>query len=389
LAHAPQWATLVFTFTHAPAQSVNPVLQAMPHAPAVHVGCPEGGTGQALVHEPQRFGSSSRTHWPAQSPYPELQATPHVPLVQTAAPFAGAAQEFPHAPQCTTFALGSTHAPAQDKVPGGHASMQSPPEQASVAPQRTPHPPQLPGSICAWTQAFPHRAKPGRQVKSQAPAWHRGTPNDGAVQALPQPPQCSGSVAVVLHAPAQSAAPAAHAGLHAPATHVELPSSGGVQETSQPPQWARSEARVTQAPAHSACPAGQSSTHWLLAQTLPVAHVAPHFPQFFGSLLVSTHASPQAVKPSRHVCAHSPAAQFADAFWFGTQARPQAPQLAPSAARSTHASPQRTSSSAHTKSQDPEAHTGSPPVGAVHSTPQPPHLEGSSATSTHSAPHSR
>jgi hypothetical protein len=161
LAQAPQWATLVFTFTHAPTQSVKPVLQAMPHTPLAHVASPEAGTGQTLVHDPQRLGSSSRTHRPPQSPYPVLQTTPHVPLEQTAAPFAGATQEFPHAPQCTTFALGSTHAPPQASVPAGHTSMQSPPEQASVAPQRTPQPPQLPGSICAWTQALPHRAKPG------------------------------------------------------------------------------------------------------------------------------------------------------------------------------------------------------------------------------------
>jgi hypothetical protein len=97
--------------------------------------------------------------------------------------------------------------------------------------------------------------------------------------------------------------------LQAPSEHVVLPDgqvaahdplshTWGEGQGMQPlPQCVESEA--TQEPPHETSPDAQ--THDPFAQVVPVPQVAPHFPQFCSSLVTSTHAVPQGVRPPLHV----------------------------------------------------------------------------------------
>jgi hypothetical protein len=84
-----------------------------------------------------------------------------------------------------------------------------------------------------------------------------------------------------------------------------------------------------------------------LLHTSSVVQRCPHWPQFVGSLLVSTQAPLHSAKPAEQVMAHSPAWQDA---WPLAGAKHSAPhwlQLLALLCRSTHESPQRVSPSAH------------------------------------------
>jgi hypothetical protein len=72
-----------------------------------------------------------------------------------------------------------------------------------------------------------------------------------------------------------------------------------------------------------------------LAQTCEGGHAAPQLPQLVESLVVSTQAPAQSVRPAPQCAAHCPRLQTPP-----EQAWPQAPQLAGSLLRSTHVAPQ-------------------------------------------------
>jgi hypothetical protein len=91
-----------------------------------------------------------------------LQVNPQLPPLHVAAAFAGAVQTLPHAPQLLT-------------------------------------------SDCSFTQAFPHRLKPGLQTNPHAPVAHVGLALAGAAQTLPQAPQLFRSVCSLTQAPLHSA----------------------------------------------------------------------------------------------------------------------------------------------------------------------------------------
>lgn len=96
------------------------------------------------------------------------------------------------------------------------------------------------------------------------------------------------------------------------------------------PQFLGSLVVETHAPPHGWLPVGQ--THALAAQLVPEAQAWLHVPQFCGSLVVSTHAAPQAVEPWGQVVTQRPCAHT----WLPVHAWPHAPQFAGSLWRSTH-----------------------------------------------------
>jgi hypothetical protein len=82
----------LITATHAPLQSVNPVLQTKPHVPPTHVAVALGGVGHGVQDVPQVAGLVLLTQTPPQLWNPALQAMPQVPLTHVAVPFVGVGQ---------------------------------------------------------------------------------------------------------------------------------------------------------------------------------------------------------------------------------------------------------------------------------------------------------
>src|SRR5581483_5306573 len=74
-------------------------------------------------------------------------------------------------------------------------------------------------------------------------------------------------------------------------------------------------------------PVDTKGTHVLATQS-PPAQVVPHAPQLAGSLVMSTQAEPQWVKPAAQVNPQEPPVQVADAWAGGMHTVPHPPQLA-------------------------------------------------------------
>jgi hypothetical protein len=82
---------------------------------------------------------------------------------------------------------------------------------------------------------------------------------------------------------------------------------------------------------------------------VPPAQAVPQLPQFALSLLVSTHAPVQLVRPVAHVVAHVPPLQTCPA----AHAFPQPPQFAGSLAGSLHLPEQSSVPVGHAQPDDP------------------------------------
>ena len=191
----------------------------------------------------------------------------------------GMGHALPHAPQWATLVAIATHAPEQETVPAGHRSMHVPAEQASVGPQRTPHPPQLPGSTRVSTQVSPHLENPAWQVKAQTPSSQTADPKGGAWHVRPQTPQLPGSARVFLHSSPQSENPSSQASPQRPATQMAAPLRGASQARPQRPQFQRSEPSATHVAPQTTRPSGQSSLQLPSAHTIEGPHLVPHAPQ--------------------------------------------------------------------------------------------------------------
>ena len=96
----------------------------------------------------------------------------------------------------------------------------------------------------------------------------------------------------------------------------------------------------THAPSHARLPLGHA--HWLPVHCCDAAHVAPHAPQSWTSLVRSTQPFWQAVSVAVHDDAHTPRLQNGVA---PAHATAQAPQFAGSEARGVQAPPQASSPS--------------------------------------------
>lgn len=128
----------------------------------------------------------------------------------------------------------------------------------------------------------------------------------------PQPPQLFTSLAVVAQPVAQHVWPGAQVGPPAqpPPVHM-LPTHicPGPHTNPQPPQLAGSLVSSTHTPPQLVCPSGHTMPpqpigpgptvqHADIMQTgAPGGHATKHPPQFVGSAVVSTHVSPQHVRP--------------------------------------------------------------------------------------------
>jgi hypothetical protein len=125
----------------------------------------------------------------------------------------------------------------------------------------------------------------------------------------------------------------------------------------------------TQLPPHETVPPVHPIVvHTPLLQTSPAPHWTPHAPQFLSSLLVSTHAPPQAIFPMGHV--QRPPTQVVPF----PHVVPHAPQWFALDVRSTHAPPHALRPAPHVAAQAPLLQTG---VAPVHWIPHPPQWFGS------------
>jgi hypothetical protein len=86
----------------------------------------------------------------------------------------------PQVPQLRLSLPTSTHCPEQLLSPLGHATTQTPAEQAIPGPQALLHAPQLAGSDWMLAQVVPQTVSPGGQVVTQLPCR----------QAVPTPQTC-------------------------------------------------------------------------------------------------------------------------------------------------------------------------------------------------------
>jgi len=223
---------------------------------------------------PQNVSAGSHTHAPDTQFWFAPQARPHSP--QFFGSFNVLAQPFAHA----------VSDPAQAHFPE---------TQGSPAPHIVPHVPQFNGSLASAAQWAPHIAVPPGQA--HFPLSHTSV----ASHALPQPPQLSGSLAGSMQLWPHAMNGLEHVALHMPCWQKGVAPEHDVVHI---PQCIGSAARFTHAPLHSVDSAGHA--HCPAAHTSPVGHAIAHAPQFFASLVVSTHAVPHCLRPVPHGVWHMP-----------------------------------------------------------------------------------
>jgi hypothetical protein len=152
----------------------------------------------------------------------------------------------------------------------------------------------------------------------------------------------------------------------------------GVHAVAHPPQWSGSALGSTQASPHAVNGLVQPATHAPLWQNgVAPLHALPHAPQFAGSLPSSTHAPLQTFVAVEQ--AHLPATHA----WPLGQALPQAPQLVGSLVVSTHFASHFVRPTAHAAWQAPFEQTR--PLSQAW--PHEPQFEPSFSRSTQAAPH--
>ncbi|HVZ71441.1 MAG TPA: hypothetical protein VHJ20_03620 [Polyangia bacterium] len=155
------WHAIPLEHTHEPLLQVDPLLQAVPHAP-------------------QLFESdSNETQAPAQAVSPVAQDVAHEPMSQTWFD----EQLTPHAPQWVTLDRSSTHAPPQDVCPSGHT--QTPPLQIWSAAQALPQPPQFSLSLVVALHSDPQSTVPPEHPREGQPLAQDAEPssNEASVEA--------------------------------------------------------------------------------------------------------------------------------------------------------------------------------------------------------------
>lgn len=244
---------------------------------------------QTCAQNPQFSLSFCRsTHELPHLARPEPQLIAHAPLLHTCPPM----QRFPHAPQFC--ALDCKSVQTWPIIPAGHASVPAAHAQlplVHVAPNAHwfPQLPQLPLLVWRLTQVLPmrpeHDVSPVVQPVWHAPATHMFPPP----QRTPHDPQLFGSLCVLVHCPLHIASPPPQ--MHIPVVQL----APGPHAFPQVPQSNGSVARSTHALLQLVCPALHDVVHTPAAQTFPAAHVVPQPPQFRGSLCVSVHTPLQRI----------------------------------------------------------------------------------------------
>jgi hypothetical protein len=299
----PQLFGSVFSFAHAPLQTVSPAVVQV-QLPFVHVV----PGGHLLPHAPQLLmsvGSGAHVLPHKVSPVVAVMQL-HPPPVQVAP----TGHALPHAPQLARSVIHATSQPSdvlllQWMNPVLHTeTAQLDPAQCHVALppwHAIAQPPQFLMSTVSSTQRPLHRL---------GGFWHTQTPPTQLApvwQVLPQAPQLAGSLVssthVLLqslsgvahvHTPAAQCVPAGHLLLHAPqltestlrSAQAPLPATRG-----STPQMASTSVGLV---------AGGLQVHAPLTQSAPGGHLVPHAPQLFGSLALLTHVI-VIVAPTGHI----------------------------------------------------------------------------------------
>ena len=267
------------------------------------------------------------------------QLVAHAPRVQTWP----AAHALPQAPQFAPSWLTSTHLPAQDVV--GVRHVQTPSAHAAPGPQTTPHAPQFDVSLSMETHAPPQSAKPAGQTHFEA-TQERPPPHT-----TPQAPQLAESLVRSTQLWPQAEKGGVQPPTHDPAW--QKPALLG-QALPQAPQFCGSLASERQTPSQTTVPAGQA--HDPEMHDWPPPQARSQLPQWFGSVAVSTHWSPQLVCPG----AAQPQPPLRQV-WLGPHRFPQPPQFAESVRRSVHVAPQALRlAGAGRRSVGPDVHCGCP-----------------------------
>ena len=321
---APQFATLVCTFTQRPLHCVWPAGHTVLHAPALHVDPAPHAWAQlpqfaasvcvfthAPLHDVRPVG---HVHAPAVHVDPVPQAVVQLPQ------WAASVCVSTHAPPHDVWPVGHTQRPAVQRWPMEHAVVHTP--QCALSDVRSTH-------TCIVPSA--HAVRGAAQELVHAPPLH----DSPDAQAWPQAPQLPRSLVVSTHAVTQRACPDGHDdGVHVPPMQL----SPLAHAWPQAPQCIADVAASMHPPPQSVCPSVHvaAARHAPLEHTWPAAHAVLHAPQFAGSLCVSTHAPPQSDWPAAQLAWHAPAEHVCVA----AQAAPHAPQLDTSVVRSKHCVPQ-------------------------------------------------
>lgn len=124
-----------------------------------------------------------------------------------------------------------------------------------------------------------------------------------------QPPQFKTSASVGMQAPLHLVNPDAHWMSHWPATQRAEPLAGAGHALPQPPQFAALVEVSTQLPEQSVVVPVHPVVQEPPEQVCPTVHAFPHFPQFDGSTVRSTHAPLHAARPGSQTKSHVLAAQ--------------------------------------------------------------------------------
>lgn len=123
-------------------QALSPPPQSMLQVPDLQRGVPSPA-GQALLHEPQWFGSVSvSTQAPRHSSSPVRHSKSQPPAEQIASASGGAVQALPQSPQFLGSLSRSTQSPEHSTVLGAQSLPQSPSVHTSSEAQRMPQAPQ-------------------------------------------------------------------------------------------------------------------------------------------------------------------------------------------------------------------------------------------------------
>jgi len=282
--HSPQFDPLVVTSTSHPSgalplQSAQPERHAASrHVPAAHAPTPWANT-QADRHAPQcerlreRLVSQPFEGLPSQLPYPALHSPiPQRPAVQVGRPL-GVTHPSPHAPHWVTSVRSDTShpfglSPSQSSVPAMHVTAvtpQVPPTQMARPPSGRHPVPQRPQFRAERERLASHpsnalplqSAKPTRHSSIWQKPFSQRADALGNWHVAPHRPQWSALVRMLVSHPF---------GL----------------SPSQSPRLAAQPIRVQAPLTHAASPSVKRATQ-----------LAPHAPQWAGSLRSDTHCAPQ------------------------------------------------------------------------------------------------
>jgi hypothetical protein len=291
----PHALGLVCSLSHEPLHWENPALHVNVHALLTHAGC---ALATVVVHEfahapqlPRSFVVSTQL-LPQRVGMPAGQLDTHIDPEHSGVPPLHA---WPHIPQWLASFVVLTQAPAHKENPPLHVKLQTLATQAGRAfamlvVQALLHEPQFVVSLVVSTQVLPHRVG----VAAGQPAIHAYVPESPpaleqvglpASHVLPQRPQLSAFVKST-HAPLHWLYPPLHANVHPASAHAGCAwAMLVVQAWPHAPQWFGSVVSSTHVPPHCvAALGGQLETHAWPAPTgaqtgIAPPHALPHAPQ--------------------------------------------------------------------------------------------------------------